>query len=117
MYNTILENVVYISNNLIVLQTLRAGYKFEQECENTQQIKNFRTNALISYVHDILNDLEPYAVYLAACEQDKSIPEDQQKHIRSLILDLTDFHDWAIKEIKLRNKRLSLMQLEQQWEK
>ena len=117
MFKTLLENIVFISNNLVVLQTLRAGYKFELECDNTQQIKNFRGNALISYIQDILNDLEPFMVYLAKCEQDKNIPADQQKHLRDLIIDLTEFHDWAIAEIRLRNKRLALIKLEQEWNK
>jgi hypothetical protein len=54
-------------------------------------------------------------IYLAECEQDKNIPADQQKHLRDLIIDLTEFHDWAIQEIRLRNKRLALMKLEQEW--
>lgn len=117
MFRTILENIVHISTNLVILQTLRAGYKLELDCDNTQQIKNFRSNALISEIQSILINLEPFMVYLAACEQNKNIPMDQQECLRDLILDLIEFHDWAIKEIKLRNKRLTLMKLEQEWNK
>ena len=44
-------------------------------------------------------------IYLAECEQDKNLPADQQKHLRDL----------TIAEIRLRNKRLALMKLEQEW--
>lgn len=117
-YSTILENIVYISNQLIILQTLRAGYKTELECDTQQEIKNFRSNALISAVQDILNYLEPYMHFLVECEKGSiKIPPNQLHNITFLIKDLTEFYDWTIKEVKVRNKRLALMKLEEEWNK
>lgn len=118
LYSTVLENIVYISNQLVILQTLRAGYKTELDCDTKQEIKNFRSNALISASQDILNYLEPYMHFLAECEEGTiEIPPNQLHNITFLIKDLTEFYDWTIKEVKLRNKRLALMKLEEEWNK
>lgn len=118
MYKTLLENVVYISNQLVVLQTLRAGYKFEIESDNKQEIKNFRSNAILSNIRIILHDLDEFMVYLSRCENGTiKIPDDQLPNIKFLIKDMTEIYTWAIQEVKLKNRRLDLMKLEQQWKK
>lgn len=118
LYSTVLENIYYISNQLVILQTLRAGYKTELDSDTKQEIKNFRSNALISASQDILNYLEPYMHFLAECEDGTiKIPPNQLHNITFLIKDLTEFYDWTIKEVKLRNKRLALMKLEEEWNK
>lgn len=112
----ILENIVFISRNLVVLQTLRAGYLTEKECTNEQRIKNFRTDAILDLVRDLLDDLDPYMEFLVLCEEG-SIPMHPQQipHIVAMIKDLTEFYDWTIEEVKLKNYRSNLMELESQW--
>lgn len=118
MYSSLLENVVYISNQLVVLQTLRAGYKFEIECDNKQEIKNFRSNAILSNIRIILDDLNIFMVYLSNCENGSiKVASSELIHIKELIKDMTNMYDWAIQEVKLKNRRLDLMKLEQQWKK
>lgn len=118
MYSELIRNVVYISNQLVVLQTLRAGYKLEIECSNPQTIKNFRSNALLGSVKLILEDLEPLMYYLADCENG-SIPIDKEQlpHIQDLIKSLTEVYNWTLQEDKLKKSRLALMQLETEWAK
>jgi hypothetical protein len=116
MYTELLQNVIYISTQLVVLQTLRAGYKFELECDNKQEIKNFRSNAILTSINIILDDLNPFMVYLFQC-QDGSIkvPRDQLEHIRSLILDMSEFYSWVTQEVKIKKQRIDLMKLEAGW--
>lgn len=115
-HTNILQNVVYISSQLVVLQTLRAGYKVELECDNKQEIKNFRSSALLTLVRDILDDLEPYMEFLVACEEGKvKMNPNQIPHIVEMMKDLTEFYTWAIEEVRLKNQRLNLMNLENQW--
>lgn len=115
-YSLILNNIIYISTNMVILQTLRAGYKTELDCENKQEIKNFRSGALLTKVREILDDLSPYMQFLVDCEEGKvPITSNQLPHIIEMIKDLTEFYTWACEEVKLKNQRLALMQLEQQW--
>lgn len=114
-YN-ILENVIYISSKIVLLQTLRAGYLMELEQEIKQEIKNFRTAVLIDTIQNILQELEPYMDFLMACEEGKIfVNANQRPYIRDMIRDLTDFYKWATEEIKLKNKRMALMELESKW--
>jgi hypothetical protein len=114
--NTLLDNIVYISTQMVVLQTLRAGYNLEMECDNEQQIKNFRSNAVLSTIRVILDDLTPCLVYLADCEKgDIPTAPEHLPHIRQLMIDMTIIFDWAIQEVKLKDQRIKLMNLEQQW--
>jgi hypothetical protein len=116
MYKNLLENIIYISNQMVVLQTMRAGYKLELECDNKQEIKNFRSNAILSNIRIILDDLNPFMMYLSQCEDGTIIiPLDQLPHIKQLIKDMTEIYTWAIQEVKLKNQRLNLMKLEQAW--
>ena len=115
-YSNILENIIYISTNLVILQTLRAGYLTELDCENKQEIKNFRSGALLSKIREVLDDLSPYMQFLVDCEEGRiAIASEQIHHIKEMIKDLTVFYTWACEEVKLKNQRIALMQLEQQW--
>lgn len=116
-HSNILQNIIYISSQLVILQTLRAGYMTELDCKNKQEIKNFRSGAILQLVREILDNLEPYMEFLVMCE-DGSIPmpAKQKTHIVSMIEDLTEFYTWAVQEVKLKHQRLSLMEIESQWE-
>ena len=115
-YSNILENVIYISTNLVLLQNLRVGYLTELDCDNKQEIKNFRSGALLSKIREILDDLSPYMQFLVDCEEGKiALASGQLNHIQDIIKDLTVFYTWACEEVKLKNQRLALMQLEQEW--
>lgn len=115
-YSNILENVIYISTNLVILQTLRAGYLTELDCDNKQEIKNFRSGALLSKIREVLDNLSPYMQFLVDCEEGKiPIASEQLPHVKQMITDLTIFYTWACEEVKLKNQRLALMQLEQEW--
>jgi hypothetical protein len=114
--SVIFNNIIYISTNIVILQTLRTGYKVELECDNKQEIKNFRSTALLSKIREILDELSPYMQFLADCEEGKIyIDPNQIHHVIGMIQDLTEFYTWAVEEVKIKNQRLTLMQLEQIW--
>ena len=115
-YGNVLRNVVFISTRLVLLQTLRAGYRMELDCDNKQEIKNFRSGALLSVIRATLEELEPYMEFLVLCEDGRiDIPTDQLPHILDLIKDLSDFYGWATEEVKLKNQRMALIELESKW--
>jgi hypothetical protein len=117
-YSVIINNIIHISSNLVVLQTLRAGYKTELDCDNQQEIKNFRSGSLLSKIREILDELSPYMQFLADCEKGiVPIEKKQVHHIVEMIKDLTEFYTWACEEVSLKNQRLALMQLEEKWAK
>jgi len=58
LQNNLLQNMIEISKNLVILQTLRAGYKTELECENQQETKNFRSGAIIDLARNILESYD-----------------------------------------------------------
>lgn len=115
-HSVILNNIVYISTHIVILQTLRAGYQVELNCDNKQEIKNFRSGALLTKIREILEDLAPYMEFLSDCEEGKiEIPQDQRIHIINMIKDFSEFYGWAMEEVKLKNQRIALMQLEYEW--
>ena len=115
-HHNILQNIIYISSRLVLLQTLRAGYMTELQCDNKQEIKNFRTGALLSAIRNTLEELEPYMEFLVACEEGKiPMSPEQIPHIVEMMKDLTGFYSWATEEVKLKNQRLALMELESKW--
>jgi len=112
----ILQNIVYISSRLVLLQTLRAGYLTELDCDNKQEIKNFRTGAILSTIRTTLEELEPYMEFLVACEEGKvPMAPEQIPHIVEMMKDLTEFYTFATEEVKLKNHRMALMELEHKW--
>lgn len=112
----LIHNIVFISTELVILQTLRIGYEYEMQSSNKQEIKNFRTSAILSAARDILDNLSPYMEYLAECEKGSiEIPANQMPNLVKLMTDAQEFYVWAIEEVKLKNQRLNLMNLEQQW--
>lgn len=112
----LLKNIIMISTELVILQTLRTGYEYEMQCSNKQEVKNFRTSAILAAARDILDNLSPFMEYLAACEDGTiDIPKEQMENLRYLMKDCTSFYNWAIGEVKLKNQRLALMDLENQW--
>lgn len=108
--SNLLQNIIVVSKNLVILQTLRAGYKTELECDNKQETKNFRSGALIDMARTILESMEPMMEYLVAVQEGKiPIHTDQVDAVNKLIVDLGNFYDWATEEIRIKNMRLSLL--------
>ena len=108
--SNLLQNIIVVSKNLVILQTLRAGYKTELECDNKQETKNFRSGALIDMARNILESMEPMMEYFVAVEEGKIVlPADQRGHAKQLMIELGSFYTWATEEIKIKNMRLSLL--------
>lgn len=115
----IIQKISYISNNLIVLQILKQGYLYELHATTlSYTLKNIRNGAVLEKIQEILQDLEPYMTFLIACDEGEIKMEDfanRQPYFARLVVDLTTYYDWAIKEIEIRNKRLDLINLEKTW--
>jgi len=113
--NNLLQNIILVSKNLVVLQTLRAGYLTELECDNKQETKNFRSGALIDLCRTILESMEPMMEYLVDVQEGRIVvASDQLGAINKIIIDLGDFYSWATEEIKIKNMRMELLQSEYQ---
>jgi len=109
----LLQNILVISKNLVILQTLRSGYLTELESVEKQETKNFRSGALLDLSRTILESMEPLMEYLVDIEEGKiMIYPEQRQIVNEMIIKLDEFYGWAAEQINIKNTRLELLKIE-----
>jgi len=101
---------------LIILKVLKKGYEEEKEKSSNkrgsnQETKNIKLGIILKEIREILEKLEPKIIKLIEHEKERK----ELKEVKEIIIELTKYHEWAIEEIKIENKRWKLIELEEKW--